>query len=63
MTSVGAGFVETLAQLDGTALAQVLELMADEKSYEVCHTEARDNARCAVADSRRVIEGGVELGA
>ena len=59
----GAGIVEDRAQRFRPALAQVFKLMADEKSHQLRHAEARDHPRCAIADSRRVIEGRIELGA
>jgi len=54
---------ESRAELARSAFPQVFELMADEESYEVRQPEARHDPRCAIADSRRVIEGRVELGA
>ena len=63
MASGGARVVEGRANRVGAAFPQVFKLMADEKSHQVGHSEARDHARRAVADSGRVIEGRVKLGA
>ncbi len=63
MASVGAGIVESRAERVGAAFPQVFELMADEKSHQVGHPEASYDPGCAVADSRRVVEGRVEVSA
>ena len=63
MASGGAGIVEGRAQRLGATFPQVFKLMADEKSHQVGHSEARDHSRCAIADSGRVIEGRVEFDA
>jgi len=63
MASAGAGIVESRAEWVGSGFSEIFELVADEKSHQVGHPEASYDPRCAVADSRRVVEGRVEVSA
>src|SRR5260370_24892415 len=61
MLSLGAALLQYRADLVRAALAEILELMADDESHEVGEPEAGEDLCGSVASPGRLSEGGIEL--